>query len=146
MGCGAVLAPLPIGRFRCPDGHGTFSKLPAFLCRYIRSLECVLRTAFEDHTRGRPLKEIPTGMGGPTFGTVIRWLSMLRCQTVGLWLEQKRQARRSGPVPENLNIVQRTWALAQRVTEDRSTRPAALIAWARLLHLTRYGSSTYRTA
>jgi hypothetical protein len=120
--------------------------LPAFLLPYIRFVERVLRTAFDDHARGSPLKAIPTDMGGPSFGTVVRWLSMLRCQTIGLWLEQKRQASRSDPVPDNLNIVQRTWALAQSITKDRTTCPAALIVWSRLLHLTRYGSSTYNIA
>lgn len=142
-----MLEPLPIGRYRCSNGHGTFSKLPAFLCRYIHFLAVVVWTAFEDYVRGCPLKNIPSGMGGPTFGTVCRWLSMLRCPQIGLWLEQKRQASRSESVPsEALNIAQRTWALAQSITKRRTDCPAALTVWARLLHLTRYGSPTYQNA
>lgn len=131
-------------RYNCPEGHGTFSVLPVFLCRYVRFLTYVVRTAFENYDERKPLNEIPVAMGGPSFGTVCRWLAMLRSLEIPHWLEQKRQALRAAQPPEHLDIARHTWALALNITRDRPNCPAALIVWARLLHLTRYGSPTYR--
>lgn len=105
-----------------------------------------MKTAFEDYALGRPLKDIPTGMDGPAFHTVYRWLSMLRCSKISAWLEEKVQARGLETPPlETKSLVGRPWALAQSITRDTNS-PAALIQWAKLRHLIRYGSPTYKNS
>jgi hypothetical protein len=64
------------------------------------------------------------------------------CLQVQGWLEQRAQA------PPSLEIKhpgKRAWALAQSITKTVNSHalPAALIQWAKLRHLLRYGSSTY---
>jgi hypothetical protein len=49
------------------------------------------------------------------------------------------------PSLEVKNLGERVWALAQGITKATKSHalPAALIQWAKLRHLLRYGSSTY---
>lgn len=103
-----------------------------------------MKAAFQDRVAGRPLKEIPQGMAGPAFITVYRWLATLRCPRIRAWLEEKALAFDPALLPlETTCLVRRSWALAQKITEKTTNSPAALIQWAKLRYLLRYGSPTY---
>lgn len=144
LGDGTRLAPIPVRRYRCSGTCGTFSRLPTFLCRYIRSLANVVATAFQDRIAGRPTKEIPLGMAGPSFITVYRWLAMLRCPRIRAWLEEKAQAFNPELVPLKTQcLITRSWALACKITDNSENSPAALVQWAKLRYLLRYSSPTY---
>lgn len=83
-------------------------------------------------------------MAGPSFITVYRWLAMLRCPRVRAWLEEKAQAFNPELVPLRAQcLLTRSWALARKITENTANSPAALVQWANLRHLLRYGSPTY---
>lgn len=103
----------------------------------------VVKAAFQDRVAGRPFKEIPQGTSGPAFITVYRWLAMLRCPRIRAWLEEKAQAFDRELPLETKCLSGRSWALAQKITEKTANSPAALIQWAKLRYLLRYGSPTY---
>ena len=95
-----------------------------------------------DWLAGLPIEEIPLQMVGPALLTVRRWLGRLMCHQVQTWLEQRAQA---APSLEIKHPASRVWSLAQSITKTTNSlaKPAALIQWAKLRHLLRYGSSTY---
>lgn len=141
-GDGSRFEPIPIRRFYCRQCKQTFSFLPDFLCRYLHYLGDVVSQAFSDWLAGRPIKELPLQMAGPAMLTVRRWLQRLTCHQAQTWLEQRAKAP---PPLEIQHLGWRAWKLAQciiKATNSHAT-PAALIQWAKLRHLLRYGSSTY---
>jgi len=144
-GDGFRFKPLPIRRFYCRKCKRTFSVLPAFLCRYLHYLGDVVGRAFTDWLAGRPIEEIPLQMDGPALLTVRRWLTRLMSLQVQAWLEQRAQALQRAPSLEIKHPAHRVWILAQSITKTANSlaKPAALIQWANLRHLLRYGSSTY---
>lgn len=141
-GDGARFEPIPVRRFHCRKCKRTFSVLPRFLCRYLHYLGEAVGRVFLDWLAGHPIEEIPLQMDGPALLTVRRWLQRLTCLQVQAWLEQRA---RDAPSLEIKQLGKRAWALAQAITKATSSHalPAALIQWAKLRHLLRYGSSTY---
>ena len=100
------------------------------------------RHVVTDWLAGRPIKELPLRMAGPALLTVRRWLQRLTCHQVQAWLEQRAQTT---PSLVMKHLGRRAWTLAQGITKATKSHamPAALIQWAKLRHLLRYGSSTY---
>lgn len=141
-GDGARFEPIPIQRFYCRKCKRTFSVLPAFLCCYLHYLAHVVGRVFSDWLAGHPIEELPLQMDGPALLTVRKWIQRLTCLQVQAWLEQRA---RVAPSLETKHLGKRAWALAQAITKATSSlaKPAALIQWAKLRHLLRYGSSTY---
>ena len=141
-GDGFRFEPIPIQRFYCRKCKRTFSVLPAFLCRYLHYLGDVVGQVFSDWLAGRPIKELPLRMAGPALLTVRRWLQRLTCHQVQAWLEQRAQTT---PSLVMKHLGRRTWTLAQGITKATKSHalPAALIQWAKLRHLLRYGFSTH---
>lgn len=121
----------------CGNGHGTYSWLPPFLCRYLRSLARVVQKAFEEYAIGLPLKVIPTNAEGPTFLTVWRWTQLLEQPRIRSKLEV--EASRPVLVPTGGRpYAQRTLALAECVVGRYSQLSATLIQWVSLLLRPRY--------
>lgn len=144
-GDGLRFEPIPIRRYYCRKCEQAFSVLPSFLCRCLHYRANVVGQTFVDWLEGRPIEEIPLQMDGPSLLTVRRWLQRLTCPLVQAWLEERAQALQRAPSLEIKHLGKRAWALAQGITQTTSSHasPAALICWAKLRHLLRYGSSTY---
>lgn len=141
-GDGVKFEPIPIRRFYCRQCNHTFSAPPTFLCRYLHYVANVVDQVFSDWLAGYPIEELPLQMDGPALLTVRRWIQRLNCHRVQTWLEQHAPTT---PSLEIKNLGRRVWTLAQSITKATRSHalPAALIQWAKLRHLLRYGSSTY---
>ena len=136
---GSALEPIPVKRFRCKNCRQTYSRLPAFLCRYLRSLSRVVQMALEEYAAGLPPKNIPSTATGPAFATVWRWLQLLRCPAIRSHLEAE--------APDSLELRETGRPLAQRVLGlagailqycRSEQQPASLLQWSSLLLRPRY--------
>jgi hypothetical protein len=117
---GVRLAPLPVARFLCPEGHGTTSWLPPFLQRYLHYAASVVECAVvKISLEGQEVEDV-VELDGPSKETLTRWNVELTSLPVREWILNGLSGlwpgvAPTGPWPERAF----TWEVARRFASER---------------------------